>query len=207
MVEWFVGDAHMFGSILGVMRRCLSAAQQVSVQGSAIALASPPAPTVHVAQLRFADVAFAGIELQPASHAVPSGTPTPFASVAALALILSGSLDQPVVADPATDTAARQHGPRRPLAAQLAVTAARNVRKGMKNRGFTVPQSRVQKAKPAARKVVKKQAPKRRHVWLSTQVRVVRPIATNVITLTRPTRSATRVNNLKAPLRPLRLAA
>ena len=110
---------------------------------------------------------------------------------------------------------------RRPLAGQLAVTAARNVRKGRKpaaNRSRTASKSAsvqprratVIKAKPVTKVAQKKRAPKRRHVWLSTQSRVIRTVAhSNVVPIHsagRHGRSSARPASQKSAPR-LRLAA
>lgn len=84
---------------------------------------------------------------------------------------------------------------KRPLAGQLAVTSAQNLPKGRKRRHGCAPivkpqsaaalprRASVIKAMPVLRVAKKKPAPKRRHVWLSTQVRVIRPIVSNVVSL------------------------
>ena len=112
----------------------------------------------------------------------------------------------------------------RPLAAQLAVTAARNVRKGRKPAGRakrsgiltgkTKATARrtasVIKAKPVLIVAQKKRAPKRRHVWLGTQVRVIRPVTLNVVSIQsggRTLRPVARPAAQKTTGRQLRLAA
>lgn len=87
----------------------------------------------------------------------------------------------------------------RPLACQLAYTASRNVPKGRKARPVPLAVSsgkralRSTKAKPIVRDTVKK-APKRRHVWLCNQVRVIRPASLNVVPL-----NAARVRTIQKP--------
>ena len=107
----------------------------------------------------------------------------------------------------------------RPLAAQLAVTAAHNVRKGRKAARPRQPRraahgprkTTVKKAKPVRKVAQKKRAPKRRHVWLSTQTRVVRPVAGNVVHLhpanRTPRPGSGRSGMQKSNGRPLRIAA
>ena len=143
-----------------------------------------------------------------------------FASVHALALALASPLEAEAVAQSSATqsrvviSAAQAY---RPLAAQLAVTAAFNVRKGRKRsacaaltrKGRVVgsAQRPALKAKPIINVAAKKKAPKRRHVWLSTQSRVIRPVTSNVVTLARSPRIAARAQTNKAPVRMLRLAA
>lgn len=193
----------MLGSISGALRRCVRAIWQVggfaSTQALPIAGAAVPA--------RFADIAFAEISLADVVGVVHPLPSFEFASVADLAFVLSGATEEAVTLAPVAAVTTTQMRLSRPLAAQLAVTAARNVRKGMKSRGFAAPMPRVLKAKPVVKVAVKKQAPKRRHVWLSTQVRVVRPVANNVIALARHPRNAARPAAQKASARSLRLAA
>ena len=98
-----------------------------------------------------------------------------------------------VVAAEPLSAATMQLSAKRPLAGQLAVTAAQNVAKGRKRRRAVKPtvgqkptvalprRAPVLKAKPVMRIAKKKRAQKRRHVWLSTQIRVIRPIQTNVV--------------------------
>lgn len=101
---------------------------------------------------------------------------------------------------------------RRPLAAQLAVTAARNVAKGrtparsqkkpVRSTGALPKRASLKKPKPVIIAVTAKRAPKRRHVWLSTRVRVITAPASNVVTMT-----AARPMAAKGSNRALRLAA
>lgn len=111
----------------------------------------------------------------------------------------------------------------RPLASQMAYTASRNVPKGRKparpnSRNAhqplvsTLPSQRVSviKAKPVLEVVAKKKSPKRRHVWLSTQSRVIRPVAGNNLVdlgLHRAHRAATRPTAQRTNMRLLKLAA
>ena len=107
----------------------------------------------------------------------------------------------------------------RPLAVQLAVTAHGNVRKGRRparcgDRRTAVQTARKAsaiKAKPVTKVATKKRAPKRRHVWLSTQTRVVRPVAGNVVHLHAAGRTQRpgcgRSGGQKSNVRPLRIAA
>jgi hypothetical protein len=130
------------------------------------------------------------------------------------ALLTPATVDTPSEAP--TFLARRRTG--RPLAGQLAVTARRNVRKGRKARPVGLPAIATRPArrhasalrnKPTTKVVAKKRAPKRRHVWLSTQSRVIRPrvfaSGHNVIALNRVNRGS--ATNHKAAPRPLRLAA
>ena len=111
----------------------------------------------------------------------------------------------------------------RPLAAQMALTAARNVPKARKaNSSVKAATSskpaqsarlpkRVTaiKAKPVV-VVIKKKARKRRHVWLSTQSRVIRPILGNVVQMqadSRTPRQTARPAAQKQTVRLLKLAA
>ncbi len=100
----------------------------------------------------------------------------------------------------------------RPLALQLAYTASRNVPKGRKAHPAPLPVSSGKrtmpsiKARPVVQNTVKK-APKRRHVWLCNQARVIRPIGANVVALNAP-----RVRSIQKPGAPrtarlLKLAA
>ena len=87
----------------------------------------------------------------------------------------------------------------RPLAAQMAVTARRNVPKGRKSAtsvkivSSSKPTALAKlprrataiKAKPVVL-AIKKKAPKRRHVWLSTQSRVIRTVTANVVQMAAP---------------------
>ena len=105
----------------------------------------------------------------------------------------------------------------------MAATAARYVVKGRKSATSVKP---VTSSKPAQKamlprratsikakpvlNVLKKKAPKRRHVWLSTQVRVIRPVHTNVVSMDhapRTPRPAARTTALKLAGRAQRLAA
>jgi len=109
----------------------------------------------------------------------------------------------------------------RPLAAQLAFTSRRNVRKGRKaapmrrvagaKKAARLPrQASAIKAKPVTRVLKKKRSAKRRHVWLSTHSRVIKPITFNVVAMQMPVRSgktAARSSGQKAVVRQLRLAA
>ena len=111
----------------------------------------------------------------------------------------------------------------RPLAHQMAYTASRNVPKGRKPAGATKPvtsskpslksklphRATAIKAKPIT-VVLKKKAPKRRHVWLSTQARVIKPVSGNVVTLqtfNRTARQTTRPSALTTVFRPFKFAA
>jgi hypothetical protein len=160
----------------------------------------------------FADIAFASIN---SDMQVPASTPyfVVWSSVAELAAALAddrmalpaiNSIDALIAALAAAPVVSAR---RRPLAAQLAVAAARNMRKGRKSRSFIAPKPSVLRAKPIAKSTLKKRAPKRRHVWLSAQVRVIRPIATNVVSLARTVRSPARPSAQKTSTRMLRLAA
>ena len=115
-----------------------------------------------------------------------------------------------------------QRSAKRPLAGQLAATAAQNVAKGRKPRHAVKVNIRqkpiaalprrapVLKAKPVLRVAKQKRAQKRRHVWLSTQIRVVRPVQTNVVPLDyaqRGPRAAGRSTTPKFAGRTQRLAA
>lgn len=111
----------------------------------------------------------------------------------------------------------------RPLAHQMAYTASRNVPKGRKPATLTKavatskPSQKAKaprrattaKAKPVVL-VVRKKAPKRRHVWLSTQSRVIKPVLGNVVTMqtvNRTPRQTTRPSALTTVVRPLKIAA
>lgn len=152
---------------------------------------------------------FATIEIVPASEApVPpdGGTPT--------------ALPLPVLAQNAALSTMYRSERGRPLAAQLAITAARNVPKGRKpsalaRRPALKPSLAVSgprrasalRAKPVLVDVRKKSL-KRRHVWLSNQSRVIRTITSNVIQMHIPrTHRGLRSNVLKGGVRPLKLAA
>jgi hypothetical protein len=196
----------MSASKLGILRRCVHSVRHVLGFATVDVTTNTVTPT-------FADIAFAEIDLAADNSLAFAPFMTAFPSVADLAAILSGS--SPRIASSNNVDASEEHAhktranrkPSRPLAAQLAITAARNVRKGRKSRSFIAPRARVLKAKPTAKPVVKKRAPKRRHVWLSNQSRVIRPVTTNVVSMTRPTRVPTRPATPKAPARFLRLAA
>jgi hypothetical protein len=111
----------------------------------------------------------------------------------------------------------------RPLAHQMAYTASRNVPKGRKpattakaatsskpSRKATLPhRATAIKAKPVT-VVIKKKAAKRRHVWLSTQSRAIKPVLGNVLTMStvnRTPRQSTRPSALTTVVRQLKLAA
>ncbi len=140
-----------------------------------------------------------------------------FTSVHALALALTPALAAEIGAPSPVVASAAQTV--RPLAAQLAVTAAFNVPAGRKRGACTAltrkgrvtggPQRAQQtlKAKPVTKVAAKKKAPKRRHVWLSAQSRVIRPVTSNVVTLARIPRISARTQPNKAPVRLVRLAA
>ncbi len=122
---------------------------------------------------------------------------------------------QPALEDTGS-TAPRKRFLARPLAVQLAVTARRNVRKGKAARSGVAkpvsikaarPVASTRKPKPVTKIVGKKRAPKRRHVWLSTQSRVIRPVASNIVALNRTGRTAGPAKTNTANIRPLRLAA
>ena len=110
----------------------------------------------------------------------------------------------------------------RPLASQLSITAARNVPKARKGKKAVKAAPRVAsgralprvasaiKPKPTTRAAPVIRARKRRHVWLSTQSRVVRPAVSNVVAMPNPPRiqrSSLRPAGQKATGRVLRLAA
>ena len=108
----------------------------------------------------------------------------------------------------------------RPLALQLAVTAARNVRKGrqpfaqqvvgFKSTSPTRKRAHVGKSKVVAVSTRMKSAPRRRHVWLSSQSRVIRPVFANVVqinAISRAPRQSIRNFALKPTARSMRLAA
>ena len=65
------------------------------------------------------------------------------------------------------------------------------------------------KAKPVVMLAKKKKAPKRRHVWLSTQSRVIKSVTGNVVQFNtqRAQRTSARQVICKTPLRPFKLAA
>ncbi len=166
---------------------------------------SGPAVSTGAAQ-SFADLAYAA--------AMP--ITAEFASVHQLALALTPMPEIAVVPSVSQVSLVSY----RPLAAQLAVTAAFNVRAGRKRRSLpAIPtQSRsagtsvrqplqAHKAKPVLKVSKKKRAAKRRHVWLSTQTRVVRPVACNVVVMARLPRNIARPSQQKGPARLLRLAA
>ena len=104
----------------------------------------------------------------------------------------------------------------RPLAAQMAITAARNVPQGRKARG---PQKQPIRASASPRRISaikqkpvvqasKKKSLKRRHVWLSNQSRVIRAVSSNVIQLQAPrTIRTVRAGTLKTTVRQFKLAA
>ena len=126
---------------------------------------------------------------------------------------------------PAAAHVARHHSVpafARPLASQLAFTASRNVPKGRKpaqsgkksataktGRAAALPRrASVIKAKPVVIIATKKKAPKRRHVWLSSVSRVIRPVSNNVVPITtqRTARNVTRPATQRTT-RQLKLAA
>jgi hypothetical protein len=174
--------------------------------GATQTVAQASAPT-------FADLAFAEVYLlaQGALQFAPSIAN--HSSAGELAAALTTPLPSAKFAGTAQTppTAARlqtsQRTTARPLAIQLAVTAARNVPKGQKSRSSVAQSRRPQKAKSAAKITVKKRAPKRRHVWLSNQTRIIRPVAINVVPLARQPRATAKPTAQKSPSRALRLAA
>jgi hypothetical protein len=191
---------------LGMWRRCARAMRSL-LAGPAMGAATRP-----VAQT-FADLAFAEMNLLADDDAHGAPSIYIFCSVGELAAALTTPLPNGVSANAMTTPAPAARVPtskrttERPLAIQLAVTAARNVRKGQKSRSFVAQSTRTKTSKPAAKTAVKKRAPKRRHVWLSNQSRVIRPIAGNVVSLARQARVTTKPTVQKTPGRLLRLAA
>lgn len=121
------------------------------------------------------------------------------------------AIDVAPVAAPASAPVRRAAMPH-PLALQLAYTASRNVPKGRKAHPAPLPASAGKRAMPSikAKPVVKntvKKAPKRRHVWLCNQARVIRPASVNVVPL-----NAARIRSIQKPgsqktVRLLKLAA
>jgi hypothetical protein len=102
-----------------------------------------------------------------------------------------------------------------PIAKQLAVTLRMNVAKGRRPaRKAASPKAKPHrrtataiKAKPVVTLRSKKRAPKRRHVWLSNQTRIVRPVVNNVTSFQRPSRSNARSAMLRNAPRLTRIAA
>jgi hypothetical protein len=186
---------------IGMWRRCARALRNLFAKPSKAVATQPVAPT-------FADLAFAEVCLLADGEVQFAPSITIFCSVgdlaAALTAPLSSAMEPPA---PAARVPTSQRTFARPLAIQLAVTAARNVPKGQKSRSFVAQSTRAQKTKPAAKTTIKKRAPKRRHVWLSNQSRVIRPVASNVVPLARQTRITAKPAAQKSPVRALRLAA
>jgi hypothetical protein len=184
----------MSALVTGIFRRCAHALRSAFAPSNVNVLKIPVATS-------FADIAFADIHISDDDVAFFSPDIYVYASVAALAALLSEQA--PCVAQPSTPDAARRPTSKRttarPLAIQLAVTAARNVRKGRKALSATPSRARGSKAKPLAKVSVKRRAPKRRHVWLSAQRRVIVPVPTNVIALARQTRITTKASPQKTP--------
>ena len=127
------------------------------------------------------------------------------------------ALPLPVLAQNAVLATMYRASAPRPLAAQLAFTAARNVPRG-RNPAVSVRKpalksssaprrATVIKAKPVLQ-VIKKKAPKRRHVWLSNQSRVIRTVSSNVVQMHAPrTHRTVRSGVIKSSIRQFKLAA
>lgn len=111
------------------------------------------------------------------------------------------ALPVPVLAQTAAVATLYNPAAARPLASQMAFTASRMVPKGRRSAGSgkKVPapvlssafprKASVIKAKPVRAVTKVKKAPKRRHVWLSNQSRVIRPITSNIVQLSVPSRN------------------
>lgn len=154
---------------------------------------------------------FATIELIEAPEPPDGGTPA--------------ALPLPVLAQTIALATMYRPSQQRALASQLAYTALRNVPKGRKPaaapvRAGTLKSARkaalpripsLAKAKPVIELARKKKAPKRRHVWLSTQSRVIRVMScNNVVHLhqaPRTQRTATRSSGQRTVARMHKLAA
>jgi hypothetical protein len=134
-------------------------------------------------------------------------------------VVLANVLRSPDVSEThiaSSDHTSTQHSGRvHPIAKQLAVTRRLNVAKGRKpaqkkinrtTRSHRTTASTM-KAKPVVQSRSKKRAPKRRHVWLSNQARIVRQVVNNVTTFQRPSRSNARSVILRNTHRLARLAA
>jgi hypothetical protein len=142
-------------------------------------------------------------------------SPTEWDSVIQLAEALS----MPSHAQPtrvvSTCAAVPERTARRLLASQLAVTSRLNVKKGCKpakigQRPKKTGERRTattSRAKPTIKIILKKRAPKRRHVWLCAQIRVVRTITSNVTPLQHASHSPGRSAANRQNHRSLRLAA
>ncbi len=186
---------------ISIWRRCARALRNLFAKPVKAVAIQPVAPT-------FADLAFAEVCLLANGELQFAPSIYIFCSVSDLAAALttpfSSAQENPALA---ARVPTSQRTRARPLAIQMAVTAARNVPKGQKSRSFVAQSARAQTAKPAAKTAVKKRAPKRRHVWLSNQSRVIRPVAANVISLARQTRITAKPAAQKSPTRMLRLAA
>jgi hypothetical protein len=202
------GDAVMSALKIGIWRRCARVVRSLFANPVAV-----PAVTVatHPVAPTFADLAFAEMNLLADGEAQLAPSIFIFCSIAELAAALAAppasAVCAPAPAAQPARAATSQRTTDRPLAVQIAVTAARNVPKGQKSRGAAAPQARAVRAKPVVKSTIKKRAPKRRHVWLSNQSRVIRPVASNVVSLARQTRSTIKLVAQKSPARTLRLAA
>ena len=131
------------------------------------------------------------------------------------------ALPVPVLAQTAAVATMYHPAAARPLASQMAFTASRMVPKGRRSAGSgkRSPAPALSTAFPRKASVIKpkpvravtkvKKAPKRRHVWLSNQSRVIRPITSNIVQLSvtmRTQRAAAKPATQRA-VRHLKLAA
>lgn len=158
-------------------------------------------PTIESATLKY----YATIEIIEAPEPPDGGTPA--------------ALPLPILAQTSALATMYRSASIRPLASQMAVTAQRNVPRGRKPHSTTKPRNSAKsamprvatciKAKPVVMLAKKKKAPKRRHVWLSTQSRVIRSVTGNVVQFNtqRAQRTSARQMICKTPLRPFKLAA
>jgi hypothetical protein len=118
-------------------------------------------------------------------------------------------------AEPVAICEKKQHTTNRPLASQIAITNRLNVKKGRKQAkkahktksNCTRRRTTAIRSKLTAKSSQKKRAPKRRHVWLSTQKRVIRPTTSNIMTFQNTGCSVGRCTTSKQNLRAIRLAA
>lgn len=168
-----------------------------------------PAITADTAIAPAAIKLFATIELIEAPEPPDGGTPA--------------ALPLPVLAQTIALATMYRPSQQRALPSQLAYTASRNVPKGRKPAAAPVragtsksaqkaayPRiASLVKAKPVVECARKKKAPKRRHVWLSNQSRVIRVMSSsNVVHLApRTQRTATRSSGQRTVARMQKLAA